>query len=134
MDKGMVDAYAAFQVALTAWQNHEKDGRPIEAFLRDATGAYTVAYRDINTYLNIHELVAVGIKNKVFDQKVCYNFWSDALVRHTDRTRKLIEFEVASDGGAAAYLELRTLSAKWKKRIIKWQKKQAKRSSVKKPD
>ena len=130
MDKGMVEAYAAFQVALTAWQAHEKEGNPIEGFLRNSAGAYTTAYRDITSYLNIHALVAVGIKNKVFDHEVCYNFWSDALVRHTDKTRTLIEYEVASDGGAAAYLELRTLSAKWKRRIIKWEKKQAKREGA----
>jgi hypothetical protein len=129
MDKGMVEAYAAFQTALIAWQANEKEGKPIEAFLRDSAGGYTTAYRDITTYLNIHELVAVGIKNRVFDDEVCYNFWSDALVRHTDKTRKLIEHEVSSDGGAASYLELRTLSAKWKGRITKWEKKHARREA-----
>jgi hypothetical protein len=124
LDAGMVKAYADFQAALAAWEKHNKEGKPIEEFLRDANGVYTESYRHINSYLNIHELVAVGIKNKVFDHEVCYNFWSDALVRHTDKTRKLIDYEVSSDGGAAAYLELRTLSVKWKKRITKWQSRQ----------
>jgi hypothetical protein len=127
MDAGMVTAYAAFQDALIAWEKHLKENKPVEKFIRDDTGAFTKGYRDITSYLNIHELVAVGIKNKVFDGNVCYNFWSDALVRHTDKTQKLIEYEVASDGGAASYLELRLLSEKWKKRIEKWQKKQAKK-------
>ena len=117
MDKGMVDAYAAFQVALSAWEKHDASGKPVEFFLREENGAYTAYYKDITSYLNIYELVAVGIKNKVFDHEVCYNFWSDALVRHTDKTRKLIEHEVASEGGLAAYLELRKLSIEWKRRL-----------------
>ena len=111
-------------MALTAWEKHDASGKPIEFFLREENGAYTTNYKDITSYLNIHELVAVGIKNKVFDHEVCYNFWSDALVRHTDKTRKLIEHEFATEGGLAAYLELRKLSIKWKKRITKWQAEQ----------
>jgi Domain of unknown function (DUF4760) len=132
MDKGMADIYKSFRDSLATWEVRSP-GLPIEAFIRGADGRLTDDYRNINTYLNIHELVAVGIKNGVFDHEVCFNFWSDALVRHTDRTRALIGHEVSSEGGAAAYLELRTLSAKWKARITRWQKKQGKKAEGKGP-
>ena len=124
MDAGMVTAYKDFQDALAVWEKHVKDGKDIEEFMRDKQGVVTKASRDINSYLNVHELVAVGIKNEVFDPEVCYNFWSNALVRHTEKTKQLIDYEVASEGGAAAWLEPRTLSEKWKARIEKWQAEQ----------
>ncbi len=124
MDKGMVDAHTSFQAAMEAWATHDKEGKPVETFVKGEDGKFTEQYRDITTYLNIHELVAMGIKNKVFDRKVCYNFWSDALVSHADKTRKIIEYDVSSEGGAASFLELRNLSEKWKKRNERWQKKQ----------
>src|ERR1700692_2399178 len=119
MDAGMVAAHAAFQAALKTLEKHEAEGKTIETFVKGADGADTAEYKNIITYLNVHELVAVGIKNKVFNHDVCYNFWSDALVRHTDKTRKLIEYEASSEGGEASFFELRTLSIKWKERIRK---------------
>jgi hypothetical protein len=70
----------------------------------------------------VHGLVAVGIKNKVFDRTVCFNFWSDALVRHTEEARKFIEYKVSSEGGEASYFELRKLSLEWGLKIQKRRK------------
>lgn len=126
MDAGMVAAHAAFQAALKALEKHEADGKTIEAFVKGDDGEDTVGYKNIIAYLNVHELVAVGIRNKVFNHDVCYNFWSDALVRHTEKTRKLIEYETASEDGEASFFELRELSVKWKKRTAKWREQQRK--------
>jgi hypothetical protein len=117
MDKGMVEAYLNFQKASTAFAKHVEKGDPIETFVRDGQGNYTMGYVDVTSYLNIHELVAVGIKNKVFDHDVCYAFWSDALVRHTNRTQKLIDHVVEAEGQPAGFIELRNLSTKWKKKL-----------------
>jgi hypothetical protein len=114
--------------ALKALEKHEAEGKTIETFVKGEDGADTAEYKNLITYLNVHELVAVGIKNKVFNHDVCYNFWSDALVRHTDKTRKVIEYEATSEGGEASFLELRTLSITWKKRIRKWQEKQRRKN------
>jgi hypothetical protein len=119
MDKGMVDAHAAFEEAVIALKEHLKEGKTIEEFCKDGK-----AYKDVRAYLNIHELLAVGIKNKVFDEDVCYNYWSDALVRHTAETHELIEHEASAEGAEASYLELRNLSIKWKVRTTKWQERQ----------
>lgn len=131
MDKGMVDAHTAFQKALISWKNHDLAAKSVESFVKGDDGNVTADYNAITTYLNIHELVAVGIKNKIFDREVCYNFWSDALVHHTDKTRRLIDHEVSSEDGDASFYELRKLSIKWKKRNLKWQKKQRKKAGRK---
>nr|WP_224742009.1 DUF4760 domain-containing protein [Bradyrhizobium sp. 2S1]MCK7669370.1 DUF4760 domain-containing protein [Bradyrhizobium sp. 2S1] len=128
MDKGMAEIYKAFRDSLAVWEVHAAANRPVEEFIKSPDGKLTDDYRNINTYLNIHELVAVGIRNKVFDHTVCYHFWSDALVGHTERTKALIEHEVSTEGGAAAYWELRNLSSKWKKRLLAWQAKQTKKA------
>ena len=85
-------------------------------------------YLNILKYLNVHELVAVGIKNSVFDENVCFNFWGDVLVQHADETAAVIEHEIESEGiPSAAYLELRSLSFEWAERARKWRGKQPKR-------
>jgi hypothetical protein len=133
MDKGMVEAYSAFITALAAWASYDATGKPIEKFARGEDGSLSTEYKDILNYLNIHELVAVGVKNKVFDEDVCFNFWSIALVRHTDGTRKLIDYQRTLEGFESSYWELRTLSSKWKKRTAKWQKKQQAKTKWKGP-
>jgi hypothetical protein len=42
--------------------------------------ANTDHYWAIRNYLNLHELLAVGVLKAVFDKKVCYDFWSGELV------------------------------------------------------
>jgi hypothetical protein len=74
--------------------------------------------------------VAVGIKNRVFDNDVCYNFWADVLVRHARETKAVIDYEIESEGmPSAAFLELRKLSVEWNKRAQVWRDKQAKRKT-----
>jgi Domain of unknown function (DUF4760) len=74
-------------------------------------------------YLNVHELIAVGIKNEVFDERVCYNFWSDGMVRHVKGAVSVIEYEIETGGSDAAFLELRQLSRKWSAEIDRWNQK-----------
>jgi hypothetical protein len=70
--------------------------------------------------------VAVGIKNKVFDDQVCYNFWSDAMVRHVKDADSIIQYEIAEGGSEALFLELRTLSSRWSAKIRVWNSKSSK--------
>jgi hypothetical protein len=123
MDAGMLASHLAFEDAVLNLKQHLLDGKSIEKFCEGGK-----VYKDIRAYLNIHELVAVGIKNKVFDGDVCYNYWSDALVRQTDLTYQLIEHESSAEGGEASYLELRKLSIEWKKRTSKWQERQRRKA------
>ena len=78
--------------------------------------ANTAEYWAIRNYLNLHELLAVGVLNGVFDKKVCYDFWSGELViAHMD-TLPLIKYVQAQKNSKNVYAELEKLANKWKKR------------------
>ena len=133
MDAGMVAAHRSFQNALKSMEDHVRSGKSMDSFVKGDDGLSSDAYLALTGYLNIHELVAVGIKNKVFDKNVCYNFWSDALVDHTNKAQKLIDLESSVEGWEASFLELRKLSVKWEKRNLKWQAKQRKKAKRQAP-
>ena len=128
MDKTMVDAHTAFQKALKPMKDHARSGQSMESFCKGADGSYNADYLAITSYLNIHELVAMGIKRKVFDEEVCYNFWSDALVQHANDAYTLIEYERSIKGSEAAFLELRNLKVKWERRNLTWQKRRQRKA------
>jgi hypothetical protein len=75
-------------------------------------------------YLNIHELVAVGIKNKIFDHKICYDFWADTLTGGYRDAKPLIDFIRTRPQNRFTYCELEELSTKWRKKIERVLKRQ----------
>ena len=80
-------------------------------------------YKTVHACLNMHELIAVGIANKVFDKKVAYNYWSGALVSHCDDAAKLID-DSRSEDDLSAYISMLALHKRWKKKLERWTKKQ----------
>lgn len=124
LDHNMLEAHREFRVAVKELKLHLADGKTVKSFEESNEKVYL----SILKYLNIHELVAVGIKNRVFDVDVCFNFWGDVLVQHADETAAVIDHEIESEGTpSAAFLELRQLSAAWTERARIWRVKQAKR-------
>jgi hypothetical protein len=118
LDANMLQAHADFESALKKLKKYAADGGSVRGF---ADGTETENdYKKILRYLNVHELVAVGIKNKVFDDRVCYNFWSDAMVRHVKEAGGVIQYEIDEGGSDALFLELRRLSTRWSARIRDW--------------
>jgi hypothetical protein len=84
-----------------------------------------VEYKTVHACLNMHELIAVGISNKVFDEKVAYNYWSGALVAHCGEAASLIDASRAEDDDLSVYISMLALSKRWKKKIDKWTKRHA---------
>lgn len=122
LDEKMLEAHREFEASIKLLKSHTAGGGTVGDF----AAANDTAYRQIWKYLNVHELIAVGIKRKVFDAGVCYNFWGDALVRHAKDAEAVIYYEMEASA-PSAYLELRQLSAKWTRRAEKWRAKQSKR-------
>jgi hypothetical protein len=121
LDEKMLEAHREFEEALKRLKAHLTAGGAVKDFAETNEDTY----RQIWKYLNVHELVAVGIRRKVFDRNVCYNFWGDALIRHAKETEAVIAYEIEA-GAPSAYLELRQLSVKWARRAQKWREKLAK--------
>jgi predicted transcriptional regulator len=121
LDQNMLDAHRDFERTVKTLKARLAAGETVKTF----EDTNEDDYRKILRYLNIHELIAVGIKNRVFDGDVCYNYWSDELVRHANDAKAVIDHEIESEGvPSAAFLQLRWLSIKWAKRAQVWRDKQ----------
>jgi hypothetical protein len=73
-------------------------------------------YWAIRNYLNLHELLAVGVLKAVFDKKVCYDFWSGELVLAYIEALPLIKYVQAQKNSKNVYAELEKLAKHWMKR------------------
>jgi hypothetical protein len=124
LDHNMLESHREFRVAVKELKLHLVDGKTVKSFEESNEKIYL----SILKYLNVHELVAVGIKNRVFDVDVCFNFWGDVLVQHADETAAVIDHEIESEGTpSSAFLQLRQPSVEWTERALIWRDKQAKR-------
>jgi hypothetical protein len=65
MDTAMVDAYHNYKASVKEFIGQSS------AIVTDEN---STRYRDVRTYLDIIELLAIGIHTKVFDENVCYWF------------------------------------------------------------
>jgi Domain of unknown function (DUF4760) len=103
MDEKMLQAYRKFNNGV---EELEK-ATSIEEFSK------TDSYIDIRTYLNVHELIGVGIHNKIFDQRICYEFWVDELDRAYRETKPLINYIRSHPGCGETYTDLIRLHERW---------------------
>lgn len=79
----------------------------------------TQEYISVLAMLNIHELIAVGIRQGVLDEEVCYGFWGDILIDHYTDCKKLIRYEQENDGGTPyTFIDLQRIGERWKARAI----------------
>src|SRR5664280_2734479 len=74
-DKDTLEAHKRFTAAVEIMRAHLAKNRTLDEF------ADADEYWDIRSYLNLHELMGVGINQRVFDDNVCYDFWSGELTR-----------------------------------------------------
>jgi hypothetical protein len=119
MDQSMLNLYDECQKNLKTVNASIRPDTTIEQLMA-ITG-----YGPVRTYLNIHELIAVGIKNSVFDKKVCYQFWSAVLVLHAKQTTALVDFCRRNPEEAAVYLQFTNLAKKWERKVEWWRWRQS---------
>jgi Domain of unknown function (DUF4760) len=117
-DKSIVDIFQRFDESL------QKVNDDIDAGKALAEITKTPHYKDIHTCLNIHELLAIGVANKVFDERVAYHYWSAALVGHKKKAAKLINFSRESPDDYSAYIGMLELSNEWEKELVEWASRQ----------
>jgi hypothetical protein len=75
--------------------------------------ANTNEYWAIRNYLNLHELVAVGLLNGVFDEGVCYDFWSGELVLAYMNARPVIKYVQGLKYSKNVYAEMEKVAERW---------------------
>jgi hypothetical protein len=117
-DKSIVDIFQRFDESLQTVNNDIDAGRTLAEITR------TSHYKDVHACLNIHELLAIGIANEVFDERVAYHYWSTALVGHKKKAEKLINFSREAPDDYSAYIGMLKLSEIWEKELVEWASRQ----------
>ena len=120
-DKHLVDAYDEFWTGI-----RYMDTMSIQDFCTSENANVRKHYFAVRKYLNVHELIAVGIKTGMFDNRTCYDFWSRILIRCVERAQPVLEHLRERPGHEATYIELERLYVKWKR----LEKKLAKRAKA----
>jgi hypothetical protein len=109
MDKHLLDAYDEF------WDGIKRmNTMALIDFATAEDKDIQKYYFAVRKYLNVHELIAVGLKNGMFDNQTCYDFWCDVLIRGVDASRPLIDLLRQRPGHEETYSELDRLYDSWK--------------------
>jgi hypothetical protein len=111
MDEKMIVAYDNFHSGLEAMRK----ARNIEDFCTSENSR--AHYLAIRKYLNVHELIAVGIKKEVLDKDVCYDYWCDTLTNGYRDAEPLIEYVRSRPKNKYTYSDLRELNSRWLQRM-----------------
>lgn len=112
------------QHMLAAYNAFEKGIRALDTCPSMDEFASSKHYEDVRTYLNVHELIAVGVKSEALDDDVCYHYWCRILDRHCRSAQRVIEHATLQD--RATYTDLKELNARWGKKLAKWRAKECK--------
>jgi hypothetical protein len=106
MDQQAIDCYKKFK-SRTFQQYETWAQRPDFATGKD--------YHDVRAFLNICELIAVGILHKAFSDLVSYAYWGDVLPDALARAKPLINRirETKGEGTKHTYCDLESLCKKW---------------------
>lgn len=107
-DEKMVDAYDNFHKGLAVLKQCES--------IVEFRESHRKEYFLVRNYLNVHELVAVGIKGKVLDPTICYEYWSEVLINNCRDAKPVLDFVLQRDSSATTYRDLEALRAEWIKR------------------
>jgi hypothetical protein len=87
MDRHLLDSYDDFWTGIDCMKTME-----VGAFYGSKEKKIRKHYFSVRKYLNVHELIAVGIKSGMLDDRTCFDFWCDVLVRGVEAARPLIDY------------------------------------------
>lgn len=73
----------------------------------------TEHYDHVRAYLNILELMAVGVHYKTFDQRICYVYWCDFVKGVGSDCRPLLDHLSGHASGGISYRDLIRLEKRW---------------------
>jgi hypothetical protein len=74
-------------------------------------------YSQVCAYLNVCELIAVGVRRRALSERVSHDYWGEAIPFAFEVARPLIERlrQVPTEGNRNTYRDLELLSAKWRR-------------------
>jgi hypothetical protein len=114
MDPALRLAYGKYTEGLEA----SKQCSSIDHFKQKAPDKY----QNIRTYLDINELICIGVNEKVFNQRVCYGFWYNILKFAATQGKEVIEHARSQEGEEGTYDEILKVSNRWLGTARPWQR------------
>jgi hypothetical protein len=108
IDRQALDLWRDYIAALGIYRS----ASTVESFVT----ANAKAFNDICTYLSIYELVAIGIKNKLLDEQICFAFWHRIMTQDYDDVEKLLEYVHAQPAWRERFAAYPWLINRWKSR------------------
>ena len=105
-DEKMVDVYETFkrEIRLLA------QGTPINAIIGSEH------YGKVRGFLNLCELIAVGVRREAFSDEVSFHYWGDVLRDSFRDAKPLIDYVRKEEKRPATYVDLEWLCNEWKER------------------
>jgi hypothetical protein len=79
-------------------------------------------YDHVRAYLNILELMAVGVHNKTFDERICYVYWCDFIRGAVADCRPVLAHLRSLPSGGFSYEDLVRLEKRWTAAKRFWQR------------
>jgi Domain of unknown function (DUF4760) len=78
----------------------------------------TADHARVRAFLNVCELIAVGINERVLSERVSYAYWGDVLPRSYQAAEPLIKYvrKRPGEGTSSTYRDLEKVSQAWAKR------------------
>jgi hypothetical protein len=107
------------QTIIGAYERFEELAPHIAALIKKpGFGKTHPVYKDLRRWLNICELIAVGINQDAFSERISLDYWGDVLPDTHRDAKEFIEFIRQESGTSESFLELEKLirKRKWKPR------------------
>jgi Domain of unknown function (DUF4760) len=107
MDKTVIDLYNKF-----------KANAPLIAFVPNPSHLTRSDYNYTRAFLNICELIAVGVNKGAFSKSVSAAYWGDVIPDAYQTSKQLINSirTTPGEGSSYTYVNLEKLAKKWAKR------------------
>jgi len=101
--------------------NKFKANAPLIAFVPGPVDLTKSDYEDIRAFLNICELIAVGVNKGAFSKSVSEAYWGDVIPNAYQTAKQLINSirNTPGEGSRYTYVNLEKLAKRWAKRTRK---------------
>lgn len=110
MDKECLKIYEDFKIEVSNFNTPDFDFDTYEG---------TNGYRAVRVWLNICELVSVGINRKVFDDRLAFDCWGDLLPWCYSACSPFVRWFRSKKGSELSYIDLRATSRRWRKQTVR---------------
>ena len=95
--------------------NKFKANAPLIAFVPDPSHLTRRDYNDTRAFLNICELIAVGVRKRAFSKGVSKAYWGDVIPSSYQTAKQLIDDirRTPGEGSRYTYIDLEKVAKKW---------------------